>query len=54
MIKVLYLILCPIVSVILFVVGLFLTTLIILILIQPEKEYEKEKKYKSTFMIEEK
>ena len=49
MIKVLYLILCPIVSVILFVVGLFLTTLIILILIQPEKEYEKEKKYKSTF-----
>ena len=41
MIKVLYLILCPIVSVILFVVGLFLTTLIILILIQPEKEYEK-------------
>lgn len=44
MIKVLYLILCPIVSVILFVVGLFLTTLIILILLQPEKEYEMEKK----------
>ena len=43
MIKVLYLILCPIVSVILFVVGLLLTTLIILILIQPEKEYEEEK-----------
>ncbi len=52
MIKVLYLILCPIISVILFVVGLFLTTLIILILIQPKKEYEKENK--STFMIEEK
>lgn len=52
MIKVLYLILCPIVSVILFVVGLFLTTLIILTLIQPEKEYEKENK--STFIIEEK
>lgn len=54
MIKVLYLILCPIVSVILFVVGLFLTTLIILILIQPEKEYEKEKKIQINFYDEEK
>lgn len=54
MIKVLYFIFFLIVFAILFVVGLFFTALIILTLIQPEKEYEKEKKYKSTFIIEEK